>query len=247
MMSESVCAIVLAGGDDDKLAKSQAVARKADILVNNKPLYWPVLESLINSKYIEHIFFVGSLTQNQSDIVTVIKPGDSFVESLKAGFDAARKIKAENIMVITADLPYVRKETIDSFIASCPDADLVYPIISQEISEKQFPNQKRTYAKLVDGRFTGGNGVLLKAAIIPRLLPFADKAYRARKSPLRLAMLLGFITVIKLFIGRARIAELEQKVSSLLGAKVKTLECSDASLGTDLDRLEHLQSITQQK
>ena len=243
MISKSVYAIVLAGGDDDKLAKTQAVTRKADIIVNSKPLYWPVLNSLIESDFIKQIFYVGNLEQHYSDLVTLVNPGDSFVDSLKAGFEAAIDCGAKTILVITADLPFVRKKTIDSFISNCPEADLVYPIISQEVSEKQFPKQKRTYVKLIEGRFTGGNGVLLKASIIPKLLPFADKAYKSRKSPLKLATLIGLVAVIKLLIGRASISTLESKVSFLLGAKVVTLNCSDASLGTDLDRLEHLQSL----
>jgi len=122
---------------------------------------------------------------------------------------------------------------------------LVYPIIKKESSLNQFPSLKRTYAKFKEGSFTGGNAVLMKPEVSNKLLTFADKAYRARKSPLKLAFLLGFDVFVALILGRSSLSKLEARVSKLLNAKVKTYLCQDASLGADIDKLEHLQSITQ--
>ncbi len=239
----NIVALVLAGGENDELAKSQAVAHKADVIVNGKPLFEPVLLALQNNKIAKTIY-IGSLDSQYSNYVDiVVKAGASFVESLEIGFAAAKKIKAKKILIITADLPFISKSTIDSFISNSPDADLIYPIISKETSLKQFPNQKRTYAKFIEGRFTGGNAILLKPKIVPRLLAFADKAYKTRKSPMRLAFLIGFDIFIGLLIGSSSLNKLERRVSKLLDADVKTYICKDASLGADIDKLEHLQNI----
>lgn len=239
----SIVAVVLAGGDDDKLAQSQAVTHKADILVNGKPLFEPVLAALQNNNIAQTIY-IGSLESQYLDYVdTIIEAGSSFVESLSIGFAAAKKINASKILIITADLPFISKTTIESFISNALDADLIYPIINKETSLEQFPNQKRTYARFREGNFTGGNAILLKPSIIPKLLDFADKAYRARKSPLKLAFLLGLDVFIGLITGGSSINKLEQRVSKLLDADVKTYICKDASLGADIDKLEHLQNI----
>lgn len=238
-----IVALVLAGGENDKLAQSQAVKHKADIIVNGKPLFEPVLRSL-KTDNIVHKIYIGDLDPQYSNLAdTIVKAGNSFVESLSIGFAEAKKLNANNILVITADLPFLTKSVIESFIDNAPDADLIYPIINKQTSLEQFPNQKRTYAKFIEGSFTGGNAILLKFSTIPKLLSFADKAYKARKSPLRLAFLIGFDVFISLIIGNSKLSKLEKRVSKLLNANVKTYNCQDASLGADIDKLEHLQNI----
>ncbi len=242
---ESIIALVLAGGEEDELSQSQAVKHKANIIVNGKPLFEPVLKALKESKEIAKTIYVGSLDDSYHKFVDkVIEAGDSFYKSLSLGIKATTNYNPSKILVITADLPFIKASTISEFIRRSSNAELVYPIIKKETSLEQFPNQKRTYAKFIEGSFTGGNAILFKPKISNKLLVFADRAYKARKSPLKLAFLLGIDIFISLMLGRSSISKLEKRVSKLLDADVKTYICQDASLGADIDKLEHLQNIS---
>ena len=151
-------------------------------------------------------------------------------------------MQPERILVISADLLWLTKEAVDTFIRDAPAAALVYPIIAREVAEREFPAQKRTYAKLKEGTFTGGNALLLEPRTIPTLLPFVNRAYEGRKNPLSLARLFGFGFVFKLLTGRLRIETLERRAGYLLGMRVRAFQCQDASLGADVDEIAHLET-----
>jgi hypothetical protein len=92
----------------------------------------------------------------------------------------------------------------------------------------------------MDGRFTGGNAVLLSRAAITALLPVLDAAFHARKRPWDLARLVGVSTLFGLLTGTARIAVLEARVSAILGVRAVAFESPDAGIAADVDDPAHL-------
>ena len=67
-------------------------------------------------------------------------------------------------MIVASDIPFVTPGVIDKFIDAAvkQEADIVFPIISKDIMERAFPQTVRTYVKLKEGVFTGGNMILAK-------------------------------------------------------------------------------------
>src|SRR5207249_831345 len=65
-------------------------------------------------------------------------------------------------LLLTSDIPFLTGIAVDDFIerSLSTGADLCYPIISESASLTQFPGMRRTYARLREGRFTGGNMML---------------------------------------------------------------------------------------
>lgn len=246
--NHALTAIVLAGGDHhDALAKHAHVSCKAHTPIQGKPLASYVVNALNTSKHIQHIYYVGTCPpQLESSVSAVLPAGRRLVDSLALGLGAALSTASvsqeSRFMVVTADIPWVTAASFDSLITQAPDADLVYPVVSRQVSERQFPEHARTYARLKEGEFTGGNVVLLKSGIIPALLPQIDRAYKARKNPLALASMLGFKSVLKLLLGVASIAELETQMSQFLAADTKAFISKDASLAADIDKVPQLLS-----
>ena len=72
---------------------------------------------------------------------------------------------------------------LDRFVADAPAAGLVYPEIPQAVAEARFPGQKRTYAAVREGRFTGGNMTLLTPEAVGALLTFIDRALQGPQKP----------------------------------------------------------------
>ncbi len=240
-MSSSVGAVILAGKTvGDTLSHGQQ--SKALLEIAGKPMVSYILGALHASQHIQHITYVGDISTKlgapQPD--AVVPAGEQMASSMALGLGVALAKGYERILLLTADVPWLTTEAINRFIDNSPDADLVYPIVSKATAEAQFPGQKRTFVKVADGAFTGGNLFLLKPACVPRLLSVADKLYRSRKNPVGLAGILGFDVVIKLLLGRISIAELEARASRILGASARVFISQDASIAADVDKLEQL-------
>lgn len=168
----------------------------------------------------------------------VIEPGASLVENIRRGAAAI----GENswMLILTSDIPLIDKNTLQSLLNSCDrnSAKFFYPIIRREVYERAFPGSRRTYARLADGSFTGGNGFLIHVDALEPVLQMVDKIYALRKSPVRLAKLLGVKFVVKLLLGRLRIEELERHASTLIGVSGKAVVVEHPELGFDVDRPE---------
>ncbi len=242
-ISRQVTAVVLGGGGEDALARSAGVSAKALVPFGGKPLACYVLEALGACSRVTRVLYVGAGAAALVGTGTqVLAPGDSFVESFRIGVGAALAQHPEaRVLVITADLPWLDARALDDFLAAAePEAALVYPIIRQETAAAQFPWQNRTFVKLKEGRFTGGNMMLLSPRMVPILLPFVERAYAGRKNPLLLARLFGLDFIFKLLTGRLSLETIEARAARILGQPVRVFISGYASIGADVDKPEHL-------
>jgi molybdopterin-guanine dinucleotide biosynthesis protein A len=237
-----VTAVLLAGGDrGEALAAQIGVANKAHIPIGGRPMVYYVLSALRQSGVIAQIVHVGACPATLRELVDAVVPsGERMVDSVALGLGAALAQRPSRVLLATADIPWLTPQVVSDFVTQSPEADLVYPIIPAAVAEAQFPNQKRTYARIKEGRFTGGNLVLLRSSFAPRLIPLLDTLYRARKNPLALARLFGLDVIAELLLGRVALSKLEVRAGRILGGTVRAFESRDASLGADIDKLEHL-------
>ena len=236
-------AVVLAGGEpSDRMAREAGVEAKALVPLAGKPMGAYVLEALRGCPAVDRIVYVGPVNVRLRGLYDVAVPsGQRLVDSLALGVGAALGHAPDSrLLVLTADIPWVTSDGLAAFVAAAPDADLVYPAVTEAASTAQFPHQHRTYARLREGRLTGGNAVLLAAGAIPKLLPLIDSAFRARKNPLALANLFGLDVLIAVMMGRAGIAQLERRLERISGIHARALVTEDAALAADVDRPGHL-------
>jgi GTP:adenosylcobinamide-phosphate guanylyltransferase len=236
-----VTAVVLAGGGGDALAQAAGVPCKALLPFQGRPLVSYVLEALLDTPGVARIVYVGEAPPSvTASCDKVVPPGGSFIESFAVGAEAALALETAPVLFTTADLPWLSREALSDFLDAAAGADLAYPIVRQETTEAQFPAQRRTFVKLKDGRFTGGNLMLLSPRMVPALLPFIERAYQGRKNPLTLARLFGFDFIFRLLSGRLSLPHIERRAERILGLPVRALETPHASIGADIDKLEHL-------
>jgi molybdopterin-guanine dinucleotide biosynthesis protein A len=242
--SKKVSAIVLAGGSDD-LSKQTGVASKALVPIHGKPMAYHVLRALKHSESVSFISYVGQADSSFTLLADALSPaGSSMAASLELGSRAAlAKHPQQPLLILSADVPWLTPNAVDTLVQNSPDVDLVYPIIPKDISEKQFPGQKRTYVKISEGKFTGGNIIVISVAMLPKLLHVLDQLYASRKNPLGLARVFGVDIIFKLLLGIITIPELEARAKKILGADLRAWISEDASLGADVDKVSHLQGI----
>jgi len=237
-------AIVLAGGDrGDRLAAAVGAASKALVPLRDAPMGAYVAHALRASGAVGTLVWVGPTDARIRRWVDVELPsGRRMVDSLSLGLGAALAVLAPagRLLIVTADIPWWEPDGVRAFVSGAPAADLVYPVVAEADALARFPDQPRTFVRLRDGRFTGGNAVLLTAAAVPPLLPLLDAAFHARKRPWDLARLVGFGTLVGLLTGTARLAAVEARVSALLGVEARAYVSPDAAIAADVDDPSHL-------
>ncbi len=248
--SPNVIAVVLAGGgSDDSLARSVGAASKALVHIDGAPMGAYVVSALRDSAVVSRVVFVGPTDDRIRPLVdNVVREGRRMVDSLALGLGAALALGDDDtrLLVVTADVPWWHAEGVRAFVSDAPVADLVYPVVEAASARATFPHQQRTFVRLRDGRFTGGNAVLLSAAAVPALLPVIDQAFAARKAPWRLASLVGIDVVWGLLSGRASLSQLEARISRLLGLDGRVMVCADAAIAADVDGPEQLELVAGQ-
>ncbi|UCH25544.1 MAG: NTP transferase domain-containing protein [Trueperaceae bacterium] len=244
-MRTDTTAVVLAGGSPaEPLAAWAGVATKALVPFEGRPLAAYVLEALRESRRVHHIVYVGPTTPCVEQLCDDQVPsGERLVDSLAMGLGAALALARPGmgrLLILTADLPWLTAAGIDRFVDDAPAADFVFPVVPKAVSKQHFPEQTRTYVRLDATLYTGGNLLLLQAEAAPRLLPFVDRAYRARKNPVALSTIVGVRMLVRFLLGVASLSEVERRVSALLDAEVRVLVTGDASLAADVDSPTHL-------
>ena len=241
--SGRLVAVVLAGGDrDDRLAKSVGAPSKALVPLRDAPMGAYVASALRASGVVDDVVWVGPTDGWVRRLVDAALPaGNRLVDSLTLGLGAAMgRDPSARYLIVTADVPWWDADGVRAFVRGAPAADLVYPVVAEATALARFPDQKRTFVRLADGRFTGGNAVLLSASAVPALLPFVDIAYEARKHPFALARQVGWGTLVALALGRARLAGIEDRVRALLELDARVYVSDDAAIAADVDHPEHL-------
>ncbi|MBT9134146.1 MAG: Molybdenum cofactor guanylyltransferase [Firmicutes bacterium] len=233
-------AIILAGasGQDD-FARRHGTSNKALIPIGSKPMFAHVLGALLDSTLIQTIVAVGPV----ADLVRFTEPRVTFIEDsgdmVSNCLTAVRALPgSERVVVVTADIPMLTPRVLESYLASIADkeGDFFYPIISKETNERQYPGVKRTYATLREGTFTGGNLSVINVAVAERIGSRMREFVALRKSVLGLGSLIGLKFLFKLLAGQLSIAEVEQRMSDLMGCKCVAVVCPYPEIGTDIDK-----------
>ncbi|WP_293728187.1 NTP transferase domain-containing protein [uncultured Phascolarctobacterium sp.] len=143
------------------------------------------------------------------------------------------------ILGVCDDIPLLTAAGVQDFLSQCeayPNGQVYYPIIPQAACLEQFPHAQRTYGRLRDGAFTGGNMMLIDKAVIPLARVKADEIFALRKSPLRLANWLGWSFIFKALLHRLTIEEAEQRFSKIMDMTSKAVITSHAGIGMDIDK-----------
>jgi CTP:molybdopterin cytidylyltransferase MocA len=240
-------AVLLAGGSiPEELRAATGATERALIEVGGVPIIESIVDSLRQVPVIERIVVVstpGALERLNGKVIGV-PSGDRMVANLLAGANAAQ---SEEILIVTGDVPLVSAATWQEFIdgAARQRLEAAYPVVRRQTVEQQFPGGKRTYGNLKDGAFTGGNAFLFPRKRLPALETLIDTAYSARKNPFRLARMLGLGFIMKAVTKKLAIADVEKKMTSILGCRAGAVIMEDATIAFDVDKVSDLEAANQ--
>jgi len=233
-----VDAVVLAGGDGGVIDPSVHI--KGLVPIAGKPMVEWVVDALREAETIAQIAVVvptaeglGSWVDKADKIV--VSTGE-FVDNCIAGIDSFRNDR--HVLVTTGDLPALTPEAIDDFVtqSEARQADISYPLVSKDDMLEQFPGSERTFVKIAGGRVTGGNMMVIAPSLVAQSREIGQRFFDTRKSPLKMARVVGFTFVVKMATGRLDPADVEAKLGQLLGGTCAAIYTRHASIGADVDK-----------
>ena len=232
---EPVYAVVLAGDNEDrKIKEGSVIPNKAFININGRNMVDYVLDCLKETKGLADVAIIGpqDTLRNMTDVRVIPQQADMIDNVVRA----AVTFNDGWLLLSSCDIPLLTPVAVEDFLANCQGADFFYPLVVKVDCDRVFPEMKRTWVKLMDGVFTGGNMVLIRTSMVRTAADPARAFFAARKSPVRLAGLIGVATLVKLILKQLTIAELEAKMSKILGLSCKAVLTSYPEIGTDVDK-----------
>jgi CTP:molybdopterin cytidylyltransferase MocA len=237
-------------GDGDRQASAgpAAAQNKALLPIGGRPMVDYVIQALKDCPVVANIVLAGDDSLKQTyglESGLLFAPsGDSPLGSLTSGAAVlgAHPGAADWVLACTGDIPFLTAGAVSDFIDRCNrrEADFYYPINPRQAAESRFPGVRRTYAKLRDGVFTGGNLFLVRRSIVDDALPKAEDFIRLRKKPVALARLVGFGFLFAYVFGFMTLSLAERKVSALVGYRGAAVISGYAEIGVDVDKTSDL-------
>ncbi|MHB8840502.1 MAG: nucleotidyltransferase family protein [Candidatus Aquicultor sp.] len=239
-----VDAIILAGGSAKGLAE---VPAKGLVPVNGRPMFEYVVDALSRCQDIDRICVVLPVEHSLNGVAAkadVITATGSLPGVAKAGIDFLGA--KSQVLILSTDIPLISPEAISDFLGRCSKrkADIYYPIVKYGESEKRFPEVKRTYVKVKEGRFTGGNLVLVEPEFVNKNVALIERMYELRKKPVKLAQVLGIMFLFRFVLGLLSIGQVEQRVGRLTRSTCMAIITPFIEIGVDVDKESDLQLAT---
>ncbi|NLO82579.1 MAG: NTP transferase domain-containing protein [Clostridiales bacterium] len=239
-------AVILAGDNQADVATIN-VSNKALLNICGRPMVEYVVDALCESSLIDKISIVGPVDLLRKHlgqrVAYYFEEQGSFFENLDAAVQPFREDKS--VIIVSSDIPMITGQVVDDFINRCADknADLCYPIVAKKTNQSLFPGFKRTYVKLKEGSFTGGNMFCINPRVISACRDFAIKLIEYRKTPWKTAGLLGMDMLTMLMLGRLSISYIEQRFSKLLNIKAVAIISPFPQLANDVDKPSDIEMV----
>jgi len=241
-------ALILAGTKKKgPLEITENVNNKALIMINGRPMIDYIVDVLNNSEIIDQILVVGPKKELHpyigKKVKEILNSGNSILENMEIGLNYFNS--ADSLLLLTSDIPLITPEAIDEFLEICTKrkAFIGYPIITKENIVKKYPDTVRTYIKMKEGVFCGGNITFIKPDVFFQNKKLIKELFENRKSTWKYAKILGFKFILKFLFKTLTMGEIEKRVTNIIGYNSIAVMVSYPEIMIDLDKPSDLKLI----
>lgn len=241
-------ALVLSGTKEKgPLEIAENVDNKALIMLDSRPMIDYIVDALNSSENIDRILVVGPKNELRpcigEKVDEILNPGNSILENLEIGLNFFNS--ADNLLILSSDIPLITSEAIDEFLEICTKrkAYIGYPIITKENIVKKYPETERTYIKMKEGIFCGGNIVFFKPEVFFKNKKLIKELFDNRKSTWRYVKILGLKFILKFIFKTLTLEEIEKRLTSIIGYNSIAILISYPEIMIDLDKPSDLKLI----
>ncbi len=246
-------AIVTAGGiplEDQHLYEITRGGYKVLIDINGKPMIQWVLDALSEAKKIDRVIITGlppDTPLNYKRKLTIIKNQGDLFDNIRAGSVELLKQNpnCRQAIMVSGDVPGVQGHMLDWMVENVEkdDLDFYYTVVEKSVVERTFPGAKRTYTRLKDVEVCGGDVIGFRPSFLVNLNTRFHKLIEARKSVIKQASMLGFDTLILMFLHLISLKQAEQRVASRLHVTGRVFLSPFAEVGMDVDKTFQLELV----
>ena len=241
-------ALILAGTKEKgPLEIAENVDNKALIMIDGRPMIEYIVDALNNSENIDKILVVGPKNELNpyigKKVEEILSPGNSILKNMDIGLNYFNS--DNSLLLLTSDIPLITPEAIDEFLEICTKrkAFIGYPIITKERIVKKYPETERTYIKMKEGVFCGGNIVFFKPDVFFQKKELIRELFDNRKSTWKYAKILGLKFILKFLFKTLTLEEVEKRVTDIIGYNSIAVMVSYPEIMIDLDKLSDLKLI----
>ncbi len=224
-------------------------AEKGFIKINGESMVTIVTRTLVDTGIVDSILL--SASQPALDAIgpidgvatLAISDDEPLIHKLEQGL---KQLGGQGTVLVAAgDIPLITSEAIENFVETALDdgSSVVYPLIPRDVVEASFPEGERTWVRLRDGEFTGGNLLLVDSEVMLSRMPLVKKTFEARKSPFRMLGIIGVGFAVKFLFRMVSINELNKRISKIVGAPSAVIPSGYAEIGFDVDKTEDLDAV----
>jgi CTP:molybdopterin cytidylyltransferase MocA len=161
--------------------------------------------------------------------------------ALDGGTNVLRALDAwpgERFAYLTSDMPFASADGLRELIARSANFALTMALAGVDAYAARFPGAGEHSVALGGERVANGNAFVIAPEAVEPVRAFATKLFAARKSLLKLALLLGPSMCVRFATKRLTIADLEAYGRRRLGVAVGALRDCDPGLCYDVDSLD---------
>jgi len=246
--------VVMAGGMLDPLEWGEGCPpTKALLKYGNETLLGVILDAFMDVPGIHSRLVIG----DEPEIGLIarrygaysIPTGQGLVGNLRNALIELDSSPAAHIIIAASDIPLMTRNAANSLVGEFDtlreEFDFVYPVVPVEDCLRIMPGGKRTTVKTKDGRFTGGNVFLAERRRLLENIPLIENLVRYRKSPVKLASLIGFGTILKVISGSGSLESYAESVNRRIKGSVTAHVCSYPEIAIDIDSADQFSKISQ--
>lgn len=234
-------AVILAGGESPWLKEVTGTPYRAWAPLKGKPMALYIAEALLQSGKVDKVLILGPKGPFPCVLpekVEVIAAGATLMSTVRLALDYLGNERP--VIFSTDDIPCLTSEAVRDFVERAEQlrAQVCYTVIPKAAVEKDFPLAKRTYVKIKDGKFTGGNIFFVEPLVIPKCCEQVEAVFAKRKDIFSLCKWLGWSFIFKYIIGTLTLEQVEQRASELFGFQGRAVITNYATIGMDVDKID---------
>jgi len=141
------------------------------------------------------------------------------------------------LLYLTSDMPFVNAQALRAFLQAVPPDALSIPLTDCAEFERRFPGAPPFGIEIAGERVVNGGAFWIPANGAGRIEAFAERFFSARKSVMRMAILLGPVFCVRFMLRRLSIQALECHAQNVLGIAARAVRGAPPELAYDVDTL----------
>jgi GTP:adenosylcobinamide-phosphate guanylyltransferase len=164
---------------------------------------------------------------------------DEVVDERPEGRDNVRRAiesaGGSALLLMTSDMPFVDAASLATFLEAAAPFDIALPLAEASEYLARFPDAPPHLTKIGSDRVANGSVVWFAPGVADRALVAAQRLFDARKSLIRMAMLLGPALLARYLAGALRIEHIETRAERVLGVRGRGIRNMPPELCFDVD------------